>query len=141
MTKITPEHPTRRAIVYVGQSTAYQVTNNLESQRRQYGLVERARQLGWSEVRVIDDDLGRSGAGRARPGFKKLLAAICEGDVGAAHQPDACVLIGARYRCATGTPPSASRVAAHFRNTHRCPVTSNVRRANRDQSAPQQNVN
>lgn len=83
MTKITPEHLTRRAIVYVRQSTAYQVTNNLESKRRQYGLVERARQLGWSEARVIDDDLGRSGAGSARPGFEKLLAAICEGNVGA----------------------------------------------------------
>jgi DNA invertase Pin-like site-specific DNA recombinase len=83
MTKITPEHLTRGAIVYVRQSTPYQVTNNLESQRRQYALVERARQLGWSEARVIDDDLGRSGAGSERPGFEKLLAAICEGNVGA----------------------------------------------------------
>jgi DNA invertase Pin-like site-specific DNA recombinase len=83
MTKITPEHLTRKAIVYVRQSTPYQVTNNLESQRRQYALVERARQLGWSEARVIDDDLGRSGAGSERPGFEKLLAAICEGNVGA----------------------------------------------------------
>jgi DNA invertase Pin-like site-specific DNA recombinase len=39
--------------------------------------------LGWSEVAVIDDDLGRSGAGARRPGFEKLLAAICEGRVGA----------------------------------------------------------
>ena len=76
MTKITPEHLTRKAIVYVRQSTPYQVTNNLESQRRQYALVERARQLGWSEARVIDDDLGRSGAGSERPGFEKLLAAF-----------------------------------------------------------------
>ena len=83
MIVITPEHLTRRAIVYVRQSTAFQVTNNLESQRRQYGLVERARQLGWSEAHVIDDDLGRSGAGSGRPGFEKLLAAICEGTVGA----------------------------------------------------------
>jgi len=83
MTKITPDHFIRRAIVYVRQSTPYQVTNNLESQRRQYALVERARQLGWSEARVIDDDLGRSGAGGERPGFEKLLAAICEGNVGA----------------------------------------------------------
>ena len=83
MTKITPEHLTRSAIVYVRQSTPHQVTNNLESQRRQYGLVERAAQLGWSEVRVIDDDLGRSGGGTRRPGFEKLLAAICEGGVGA----------------------------------------------------------
>ena len=47
------------------------------------GLVERARQLGWADVSVIDDDLGRSGSGVSRPGFEKLLAAICEGRVGA----------------------------------------------------------
>ena len=83
MTKITPEHLERGAVVYVRQSTAFQVARNLESQRRQYGLSERARQLGWSDVEVIDDDLGRSGAGARRPGFEKLLAAICEGRVGA----------------------------------------------------------
>jgi DNA invertase Pin-like site-specific DNA recombinase len=83
MTKITPEHLARNAVVYGRQSTAFQVTQNVESQRRQYGLVERARQLGWSDVDVIDDDLGKSGAGGRRPGFEKLLAAICEGRVGA----------------------------------------------------------
>jgi DNA invertase Pin-like site-specific DNA recombinase len=83
MTKITPEHLSRSAAVYVRQSTAYQVVNNLESQRRQYGLVERARHLGWSDVQIVDQDLGRSGGGTARPGFEKLLAAICEGRVGA----------------------------------------------------------
>ena len=83
MSKITAEHLGRSAIVYVRQSTSYQVANNLESQRRQYGLVERGRLLGWSDVQVIDDDLGRSGSGIARPGFEKLLAAICEGRVGA----------------------------------------------------------
>lgn len=83
MTKITPEHLARQAIVYIRQSTADQVANNLESQRRQYNLPERARQLGWSDVAVIDDDLGRSGGGIARPGFEKLLAAICAGRVGA----------------------------------------------------------
>jgi excisionase family DNA binding protein len=83
MTKIKPEHLVRDAIVYVRQSTAFQVSQNLESQRRQYGLAERARQLGWSDIEVIDDDLGRSGAGARRPGFEKLLAAICEGRVGA----------------------------------------------------------
>lgn len=83
MSKITPEHLARSAFVYVRQSTTYQVINNLESQRRQYGLVDRARQLGWNDVQLIDDDLGRSGGGTARPGFEKLLAAICEGRVGA----------------------------------------------------------
>ncbi len=83
MSKITAEHLVRDAIVYVRQSTAIQVAQNLESQRRQYGLAERARQLGWSDVEVIDDDLGRSGAGSRRPGFERLLAAICESRVGA----------------------------------------------------------
>jgi len=83
MSKITPEHLIRQAIVYIRQSTADQVTTNVESKRRQYGLVDRTRQLGWSDVAVIDDDLGRSGGGVARPGFEKLLAAICEGRVGA----------------------------------------------------------
>jgi len=83
MTKITPDHLARQAIVYIRQSTSDQVANNLESQRRQYNLPERARHLGWSDVAVIDDDLGRSGGGIARPGFEKLLAAICEGRVGA----------------------------------------------------------
>ena len=42
-----------------------------------------ARQLGWTAVEVIDNDLGRSGGGIARPGFERLLAAICEARVGA----------------------------------------------------------
>jgi DNA invertase Pin-like site-specific DNA recombinase len=83
MSRIGADHLARAAIVYVRQSTADQVINNVESRRRQYGLVERARQLGWADVSVIDDDLGRSGSGVSRPGFEKLLAAICEGRVGA----------------------------------------------------------
>src|SRR5207302_9725667 len=62
--------------------TARYASSLLQSQRRQYGLADRARQLGWSDVAVIDDDLGRSGGGVARPGFEKLLAAICEVRVG-----------------------------------------------------------
>lgn len=83
MTKITTEHLARSAYVYIRQSTADQLTHNHESRRRQYGLANRARQLGWTSVEVIDDDLGRSGGGVARPGFERLLAAICEARVGA----------------------------------------------------------
>lgn len=83
MNKISPEHLARSAYVYVRQSTADQLRNNHESRRRQYGLAERARQLGWSDVIVIDDDLGVSAGGVARPGFERLLAAICNGQVGA----------------------------------------------------------
>jgi len=81
--KITPDHLARGAYVYVRQSTADQVANNHESRRRQYGLAERAQALGWADVTVIDDDLGRSGSGVSRPGFERLLVAICEGRVGA----------------------------------------------------------
>ena len=81
--KITPDHLGRGAFIYIRQSTADQLANNHESRRRQYGLAERARTLGWTDVTVIDDDLGRSGPGVSRPGFERLLAAICEGRVGA----------------------------------------------------------
>src|ERR1700730_16104732 len=83
MSKITTEHLARSAYVYIRQSTADQLVHNHESRRRQYGLADRARQLGWAAVEVIDDDLGRSGGGINRPGFERLLAAICDGRVGA----------------------------------------------------------
>ena len=83
MNKITPEHLARGAYVYVRQSTGDQLLNNPESRRRQYALETRARSLGWENVIVIDDDLGRSGSGQFRPGFERLLAAICAGTAGA----------------------------------------------------------
>lgn len=63
MNKITAEHLQRNACVYIRQSTPDQLVHNLESQRRQYGLADRARQLGWATVEIIDEDLGRSGGG------------------------------------------------------------------------------
>lgn len=83
MSKINPEHLARSAYVYVRQSTADQLRHNHESRRRQYALTDRARLLGWTDVVVIDDDLGVSAGGVARPGFERLLAAICGGQVGA----------------------------------------------------------
>jgi DNA invertase Pin-like site-specific DNA recombinase len=74
----------RKAVVYVGQSTPQQMRANLESQRRQYELVEVAHRRGFTTVEVIDDDLGRSASGAApRPGFDRLVAALCAGQVGA----------------------------------------------------------
>jgi DNA invertase Pin-like site-specific DNA recombinase len=74
----------RKAVVYVRQSTQTQVQVNLESQRRQYDLVDEARRHGFRSVEVIDDDLGRSASGTvARPGFEKLVAGLCAGEVGA----------------------------------------------------------
>src|ERR1700737_2423829 len=74
----------RKAVVYVRQSTQAQVQTNLESQRRQYELVDEARRRGFREIEVIDDDLGRSASGTmARPGFERLVAGLCAGEVGA----------------------------------------------------------
>lgn len=82
--KITPEHLSRDAVVYVRQSTPGQVLEHTESKRRQYALADSAGQLGFLSVSVIDDDLGRSGSGLVeRPGFQKLVAAVCGGTVGA----------------------------------------------------------
>jgi DNA invertase Pin-like site-specific DNA recombinase len=83
--RIRGSHRDRLAIVYVRQSTLQQVGRNQESTRLQYGLVERARQLGWAPERIviIDDDLGRSGASaEARPGFQRLVAEVGLGHVG-----------------------------------------------------------
>lgn len=74
----------RAAVVYVRQSTGVQVHENLESQRRQYELVDLAREYGFREVNVIDEDLGRSASGAVdRPGFRNLVGRVCEGSVGA----------------------------------------------------------
>ena len=83
MSKISAEQLSRSAYVYIRQSTAGQLQHNQESRRRQYALAERAQSLGWSDVVIIDDDLGLSGSGVTRPGFERLLAAICCGTVGA----------------------------------------------------------
>src|SRR5271169_6308727 len=81
---IPPAILKRKAVVYVRQSSQSQVQTNLESKRRQYDLVDVARQRGFVDVDVIDDDLGRSASGTvARPGFDRLVAWLCAGKVGA----------------------------------------------------------
>jgi DNA invertase Pin-like site-specific DNA recombinase len=75
--------------VYIRQSTPGQVQHNLESQRSQYALVDRARALGWQDIDIIDDDLGISGSGTHRPGFERLLRALCDGQVGAVFSIEA----------------------------------------------------
>jgi DNA invertase Pin-like site-specific DNA recombinase len=109
--KITEEHLRRGATIYVRQSTLGQVASHTESQRRQYGLAESARTLGFATVHIIDEDLGRSGSGLVeRPGFQKLVAAVCSAAVGAVfcieasrlarngrdwhHLIDLCALVG-----------------------------------------------
>lgn len=82
--KIRPQHLARKAILYVRQSSPYQVIHNLESQKLQYAMEERLHQLGWQEIEVVDDDLGRSAAGLVtRAGFERMVAEVCLGKVGA----------------------------------------------------------
>src|SRR6266446_1415999 len=82
--KIRPEHLQRAAYVYVRQSTNQQVRHHREGKQRQYDLTHRAQHLGFAQVILIDEDLGRSGGGtQERPGFGRLLAAVCQGLAGA----------------------------------------------------------
>ena len=79
---LTAAHRERAAYVYVRQSSEFQVKNNVERQRLQYALADHARELGFRDITVIDDDLGISGDGVYRPGFEALLEAVCKGKVG-----------------------------------------------------------
>lgn len=82
--KIAERHRQRPAVLYVRQSSGYQVAHNVESQRMQYAMGQRLLDLGWSQVEVIDEDLGRSAAGGVqRAGFDRMVAAVCMGQVGA----------------------------------------------------------
>jgi DNA invertase Pin-like site-specific DNA recombinase len=82
--KIRTQHLERKAILYVRQSSPYQVIHNLESQKLQYAMEERLRHLGWHEIEVVDEDLGRSAAGAVtRVGFERMVAEVCLGKVGA----------------------------------------------------------
>jgi DNA invertase Pin-like site-specific DNA recombinase len=82
--KIKAHHLDRKALLYVRQSSAHQVMHNQESQKLQYAMRDRLRELGWREIEVIDDDLGRSAAGAViRAGFERMVAEVCLGKVGA----------------------------------------------------------
>jgi DNA invertase Pin-like site-specific DNA recombinase len=83
--KVTPAHTSRAAIVYLRQSSSSQVAKNRESTDRQYGLVNRAYELGWPQehVTVIDEDLGISGGGtKDRAGFARMIAEVALGRIG-----------------------------------------------------------
>jgi len=82
--KIHSHHLARKAILYVRQSSSYQVNYHEESRRLQYAMRERLAQLGWEQIEVIDEDLGRSAAGNVeRRGFERMVTEVCLGKVGA----------------------------------------------------------
>jgi DNA invertase Pin-like site-specific DNA recombinase len=85
-TKITEQHHSKPAYIYIRQSTLAQVRHHHESTERQYALKDKALALGWPEtaIRTLDRDLGQSGAQMAgREDFKTLVADVSMGQVGA----------------------------------------------------------
>jgi len=84
--KITTSHRSRKALIYLRQSTMLQVREHTESTMRQYGLADVAASLGWAadDIVVVDADLGVSGRfGTARGGFAEIVATVCLGQAGA----------------------------------------------------------
>jgi DNA invertase Pin-like site-specific DNA recombinase len=82
--KIGAQHRLRKAVLYIRQSSAQQVLHNRESQTLQYAMRERLATLGWSEIEIIDEDLGLSAnGGTTRAGFERMVAEVCLGKVGA----------------------------------------------------------
>jgi DNA invertase Pin-like site-specific DNA recombinase len=80
-----PHHLSRKAVIYIRQSTGHQVLTNIESQQLQHAMHEHARQLGWPDERieVVETDLGRSAQStERRDGYKALLADVALGQVG-----------------------------------------------------------
>ena len=106
ISKIKSAHQQRAAFVYIRQSTAAQVEHNRESTARQYALLDRAVELGWSreQVTVVDEDLGLSGSGAdKRSGFARLIAAVAMRLVG--------IVLGLDMRC------NAARICANRRHS------------------------
>ena len=104
--RLTAGHLVRSVIVYIRQSSEMQVRNNLERRKLQYALADHARALGFAKVELIDDDLGISGDGVPRPGFERLLQAVCSDRVGPWCWPSR--LQGSPETAGTGTRATTS---------------------------------
>jgi hypothetical protein len=74
--KVRPHHLERKALLYVRQSSTHQVLHNRESSALQYAMQDRLTALGWSEIEIIDDDLGRSAAGGVHRAGKDTAAIL-----------------------------------------------------------------
>jgi hypothetical protein len=72
--KIKPRHVARKAMLYIRRSSTYQVHHNRESQRLPYAMQDRLHHLGWREIDVVDDDLGRSAAGLVTRAMGSILS-------------------------------------------------------------------
>jgi hypothetical protein len=106
--KIRPEHLTRKAIVYLRQSSEKQVRQNKESQRLQLDLAERMRGLGWKEIEIVGSDLGSRAVQKLHPvytvGSLVGLAIACTDANGLRS-----ILISRHLHCWMDEPASAPR--------------------------------
>ncbi len=99
--KIMPQHLARKAILYVRQS-AWQVANNLESQRLQYAMEAHLRQMGWQNIEIIDEDFGRSAAGGVtRSGFERYGCRSLSGQGGRGMCSGSVAVRAQQHRLAT----------------------------------------
>lgn len=82
---IRDDHLSRRAVIYIRQSTGHQVLSNVESHKMQLAMTEHAKRLGWRDdkIEVVETDTGRSGQTTAgRDGYKQLISDVALGEVG-----------------------------------------------------------
>jgi len=75
---ISPQHLSRKAVIYIRQSTPHQAISHQESLRLQYALTERARELGWSPdaIEVSDMDVGLSAASASHRAYSVPLCTV-----------------------------------------------------------------
>lgn len=81
--KIQPHHLNKIAYLYLRQSSPQQLIDHQESLRVQLRLKDKLADLGFTQIVVIDMDVGKSAAGYAnREGFAKILNDVCHERVG-----------------------------------------------------------
>ncbi len=82
--KIQPQHLRKIAYLYLRQSSPQQLLDHQESLRVQQGLKNKFTEFGFTQIVVLDTDLGKSAAGyTAREGFAQMLNDVCHECVGA----------------------------------------------------------
>jgi DNA invertase Pin-like site-specific DNA recombinase len=84
MSKLQPSHLSRKAVLYIRQSSSYQVHHYTESRKLQYQMRHRLKELGFERIDVVDEDQGQTASGHVRrAGFEGMVADVCMGQVGA----------------------------------------------------------
>ena len=82
---VQPSHRSRKAVIYIRQSSGHQVLTNIESRQMQHAMREHAQKLGWDDgqIEVVEADTGITAASTAgRDAYKDLLAQVALGHVG-----------------------------------------------------------